>query len=77
MADKKEAEAAAVDPIVDQGAQAKELNLTAADPVVDQGAQAKELNLTAADCPYGVAGDNRAKWFEGFGEADPEAPAAE
>lgn len=47
----------------------------AADPVVDQGAQAKELNLTAADCPYGAAGDNRDKWFKGFGEADPEAPA--
>ena len=49
----------------------------AVDPIADQGAQAKELKLTAADCPYGVAGDNRAKWFEGFGEADPEAPAAE
>lgn len=46
-----------------------------ADPIVDQGARAKELKLTAADCPYGAAGDNRDKWFEGFGEADPEAPA--
>lgn len=48
-----------------------------ADPIVDQGAQAKELKLTAADCPYGAQGDARAKWFEGFGEADPDAPAAE
>ncbi len=48
-----------------------------ADPVVDQGAQAKELKLSAADCPYSAQGDNRAKWFEGFGKADPEAPAAE
>lgn len=49
----------------------------AADPIVDQGAQAKELKLTAADCPYALQGGARAKWFEGFGEADPEAPAAE
>ncbi len=49
----------------------------AADPIVDQGAQAKELKLTAADCPYAAQGDARAKWFEGFGEADPDAPAAE
>ncbi len=49
----------------------------AVDPVVDQGAQAKELKLSAADCPYASQGDNRAKWFKGFGEADPEAPAAE
>ena len=48
----------------------------AADPVVDQGAQAKGLNLTAADCFYGVASNNRNKWFKGFGEADPEAPAS-
>lgn len=48
-------------------------DVVATDPVVDQGAQAKELKLTAADCPYGAAGDNRDKWFEGFGEADPEA----
>lgn len=47
------------------------------DPVVDQGLQAKELKLTAADCPYVAQGDTRAKWFEGFGEADPEAPVAE
>lgn len=53
----------------------KKVAEAAADPVVDQGAQAKELNLTAADCPYGAAGDNRDKWFKGFGEADPEAPA--
>ena len=49
----------------------------AADPIVDQGAQAKELEHTAADCPYGAQGDARAKWFKGFGEADPDAPAAE
>lgn len=49
----------------------------AADPIVDQGAQAKELKLTAADCPYAAQDDARAKWFEGFGEADPDAPAAE
>lgn len=47
------------------------------DPVEDQGAQAKELGLTAADCPYVAQGDNRAKWFAGLGEADPEAPSAE
>lgn len=50
-------------------------DVVAADPIVDQGAMAEELNLTAADCPYGAQGDSRAKWFEGFGEADPEAPA--
>lgn len=50
---------------------------TTVDPVVDQGAQAKELGLTAADCPYVAQGDNRAKWFAGLGEADPEAPSAE
>lgn len=55
----------------------KEAEAAAVDPIVDQGAQAEELKLTAADCPYGAVGDNRAKWFEGFGEADPEAPAAE
>ena len=77
MADENE-DVAAVDPIVDQGAQAKELKLTAADcPYAAQGAQAKELKLTAADCPYAAQGDARAKWFEGFGEADPDAPAAE
>lgn len=48
-----------------------------ADPIMDQGAQAKELKLTAADCPYAAQGDARAKWFKGFGEADPDAPAAE
>ena len=50
---------------------------TTVDPAVDQGQQAKELGLTAADCPYVAQGDNRAKWFEGLGAADPEAPAAE
>ena len=49
----------------------------AADPIVEQGEMAKELKLTAADCPYVAQGDTRAKWFEGFGEADPEAPVAE
>lgn len=52
-------------------------DVAAVDPIVDQGAQAKELKLTAADCPYAAQGDARAKWFEGFGEADPDAPAAE
>lgn len=47
------------------------------DPVVDQGLQAKALGMPAADCPYSAQGDNRAKWFEGLGAADPEAPAAE
>lgn len=49
----------------------------ATDPIVEQGAQAKELKFTAADCPYAAQGDARAKWFEGFGRADPDAPAAE
>lgn len=49
----------------------------AADPIVEQGEQAKELKLTAADCPYAAQSDVRAKWFEGFGEADPEASTAE
>lgn len=49
----------------------------AADPIVGQGKMAKELKLTAADCPYAAQGDVRAKWFEGFGEADPEASTAE
>lgn len=50
----------------------------AADPIVEQGEMAKELKLTAAaDCPYAAQGDVRAKWFEGFGEADPEASTAE
>lgn len=49
----------------------------AADPIVEQGEQAKELKLSATDCPYSAQGDARAKWFEGFGEADPEAPVAE
>lgn len=55
----------------------KKVAEAAVDPVVDQGQQAKELKLTAADCPYISQGDNRAKWFEGLGEADPEAPSAE
>lgn len=50
---------------------------TTVDPVVDQGQQAKELGLTADACPYIAQGDNRAKWFAGLGEADPEAPSAE
>ena len=45
----------------------------AVDPVVDQGRIAKEQELTVADCPYSAQGDTRAKWFEGFGEADPDA----
>jgi len=49
----------------------------AADPIVEQGLQAKELKLAASDCPYTAQGEARAKWFSGFGEADPEAPAAE
>ena len=50
---------------------------TTADPVGDQGQQAKALGLTADACPYIAQGDNRAKWFEGLGIADPEAPSAE
>lgn len=55
----------------------KKVAEAAVDPVVEQGEMAKELKLTAADCPYAGAGDARTKWFEGFGEADPEAPVAE
>lgn len=46
----------------------------AADPVVDQGKAAKALELDSDACPY-ADGDNRDKWFKGFGGADPEAEA--
>ena len=47
--------------------------ITAEDAVLEQGSQAKAAGASAADCPYAAQGDSRAKWFEGFGDADPEA----
>lgn len=47
----------------------------ASDPIVEQGAIAKEQGVSIDECPYAAQGDTRAKWFAGFGEADPEAAA--